>query len=172
MLLRIDGYEALDARKLMDLYAEGNRENAEYFFPDDDPATGTAKVEAGFLDFLKNEFLPRPENTCWVLEQDGVYLSALRLTELPERRFYLEALETHPAYRRRGYAKQLLLCVVDALKAGGPLCICDCVGKRNTASVETHKSAGFAIVSEAGYDYLQNESGEHHYGFEYRYTGE
>lgn len=172
MLLRIDGYEALDARKLMDLYAEGNRENAEEFFPEDDPLNGVRKVEEGFLDFLRDDFLPKPGNTYWVLEQDGVYCSALRLTELPERRFYLEALETHPDLRRKGFAAKLLSEVIDALKAGGPFCICDCVGKRNTASVAAHKKAGFAIVSEAGYDYLQHESGEHHYGFEYRYTGE
>ncbi len=172
MLLRFDRYADLDGRRLMDLYAEGNRENAEEFFPDDDMQTGIGKVEEEFLDFLKNDFMPKPENTYWVHEENGVYLSALRLTELDGRLFYLEALETHPDFRRKGYARKLLTEVIDALKAGGPFRICDCVGKRNTPSVGTHKKAGFRIVSEAGYDYLQKESGEHHYGFEYRYEGE
>lgn len=172
MLYRYDGFAQLDGRKLMDLYAEGNRENAEEFFPDEDPMIGVKKVEKDFLDFLKDEFLPKPENTYWVHAENGIYMSALRLTELPERRFYLEALETHPDYRRKGYAKKLLSEVIDTLKAGGPFCICDCVGKRNTASIKAHEAAGFRVVSENGYDYLQREAGAHHYGFEYRYEGE
>ena len=101
MLQRFERFEDIDGRKLMDLYAEGNRENAEEFFPDDDVQTGVGKVEREFLDFLKNDFMPKPENTCWVLEENGAYRSALRLTELDDRLFYLEALETHPGFRQR-----------------------------------------------------------------------
>ncbi len=172
MLLRFDSFAQLDARMLMDLYAEGNRENAEDFYPDDDPVIGIQKVEQEFLDFLKNDFLSKPENTYWVYTESGKYLSALRLTELDNRLFYLEALETHPDYRRKGYALKLLSEVTDTLKSDGPFSICDCVGKQNTASIETHIKAGFTIVSEAGYDYLQKESGEYHYGFAYRYDEE
>ena len=171
MLRRFERFADLDGRKLMDVYAESNRENAEEFFPDDDVQMGIGKVEEGFLDFLKNDFLPKPENTYWVLEENGVYLAALRLTELEDRLFYLEALETHPGFRQRGYAVRLLRAVIGELKKTGPFRICDCVGKRNTPSVKTHEKAGFSIVSENGYDYLQKESGGHHYGFEYRYTG-
>ena len=32
MLLRINRYEELDVRKLMDVYAESNFENTDYFF--------------------------------------------------------------------------------------------------------------------------------------------
>ena len=172
MLHRFDSRTEPDGRKLMDLYAEGNRENAEEFYPDDERKIGIQKIEREFLAFLKDGFLPKPENTYWVLEKDGVYLSALRLTELPGRLFYLEALETHPDYRRNGYAVQLLHEVTDALKKGGPFRICDCVGKRNTASIGTHEKAGFSIVSEQGYDYLCGEASDRHYGLEYVYRDE
>ena len=172
MLRQIVGKDQLDGRKLMDLYAEGNRENAEEFYPDEDISVGIQRVETEFLSFLNDTFLPKPENTYWVLEENGEYISALRLTELPERRFYLEALETHPYYRRKGFATKLLTEVTETLKAGGPFCICDCVSKRNSASIRTHKRAGFRIASDAGYDYLQKEADERNYGFEFVYTGE
>ena len=35
MLHRITRFSGLDGRKLMDLYAEGNLENTDYFFPDE-----------------------------------------------------------------------------------------------------------------------------------------
>ena len=33
MILRITGYRDVDARKLMDIYAESNLENTEYRYP-------------------------------------------------------------------------------------------------------------------------------------------
>ena len=172
MLHRIDRFAELDGRKLMDLYAEGNRENAEYFYPDMDPDAGTQRVEREFLAFLRDEFLPQPENTYWVLEENGAYRSALRLTELSGRLFYLEALETHPDCRRQGYAVRLLREVTDALRAQGPFRICDCVSKRNIPSIEAHKKAGFQIVSEEGYDYLQGKADANDYVFAYTYPTE
>ena len=172
MLHRFDAFFEIDGKKLMELYDEGNRENAAYFYPESDPETGTEKVRNEFLDFLKNDFMPKPENTYWVWEENGVYLSALRLTELDGRLFYLEALETHADYRRRGYAARLLKEVMNALKKEGPYRICDCVGKRNTESIRTHEKAGFRIVSEQGYDYLAKEADDRHFGFEYLYMGE
>ena len=35
MLRKIESFGDLDGRKLMDVYAEGNEENAEYFHPDE-----------------------------------------------------------------------------------------------------------------------------------------
>ena len=55
MLHRIAEYSGIDERKLMDLYAESNTDNIEYFFPDEeDKQLALSKVEAGFLDFLRN----------------------------------------------------------------------------------------------------------------------
>lgn len=172
MLHRIERYTELDRNKLMNLYAEGNLENAGYFYPEMDREAGTKKVENEFLAFLRDEFMPKPENTYWVLEEKGVWISALRLTELSGRLFYLEALETHTDYRRMGYATKLLKEVTNTLKQEGPFRICDCVSKRNTESIKTHEKAGFRIVSEQGYDYLAKEADDRDYGFEYAYTGE
>lgn len=173
MLLRITNASELDERKLMDVYFESNFENTDYFYPEEtDKDVAVRKVEAGFLDFMKNEFFTLPKATCWVWDDGGVWLSALRTCEIQERLYYLEALETHPAHRKKGYGSLLLRAVLQELKQEGPFRLCDCVSKKNTASLRTHEVCGFQIVSEAGYDYLHEESDDHDFGLEYRYCGE
>ncbi|MBQ3830054.1 MAG: GNAT family N-acetyltransferase [Spirochaetales bacterium] len=170
MLLRISRFDDLDERKLMDIYSESNFENTDYFFPDmRDKKEAVRKVEEGFLGFLKDEFFSQSGSEYWVLESDGVWVSALRLSRIEKGLYYLEALETRPDCRRQGHAARLLDGVIDELKKAGPFRICDCISKRNTASIKTHEKCGFSIVSEAGYDYLLNESDDHDYGLEYRF---
>ena len=121
MLLKITDGQALDERKLMDVYAESNLENTDFFCPEEpDKEAAVRMVESGFLDFLKNEFFKEPEAICWVLEEDGVWVSALRICRIPEGPYYLEALETRPDRRRQGYGVRLLSEVLDAMKAEGP----------------------------------------------------
>lgn len=170
MLFRISRFDDLDERKLMDIYSESNFENTDYFFPDlEDKKEAVRKVEEGFLGFLKDEFFSQSGSVYWVLESDGVWVSALRLSRIEKGLYYLEALETRPDCRRQGHAACLLDGVIDELKQAGPFRICDCISKRNTASIRTHEKCGFSIVSEAGYDYLLNESDDHDYGLEYRF---
>ena len=170
MLLRISRFDDLDERKLMDIYSESNFENTDYFFPDmRDKKEAVRRVEEGFLGFLKDEFFSQSGSEYWVLESDGVWVSALRLSRIEKGLYYLEALETRPDCRRQGHAARLLDGVIDELKKAGPFRICDCISKRNTASIRTHEKCGFSIVSEAGYDYLLNESDDHDYGLEYRF---
>ena len=170
MLLRISRFDDLDERKLMDIYSESNFENTDYFFPDmRDKKEAVRKVEEGFLGFLKDEFFSQSGSEYWVLESDGVWVSALRLSRIEKGLYYLEALETRPDCRRQGHAACLLDGVIDELKKAGPFRICDCISKRNIASIRTHEKCGFSIGSEAGYDYLLNESDDHDYGLEYRF---
>ncbi|MBO4471181.1 MAG: GNAT family N-acetyltransferase [Clostridia bacterium] len=169
MLRKITEYRDLDERKLMDVYSESNYENTDYFFPEEtDKEKAVRQVEAGFLDFLKNDFFSKPEAAVWVYEESGTWFSALRTCRVRDV-YFLEALETRPDQRKKGYAALLLSAVADALKKQGPFRLYDCVSKRNTASLKTHEKCGFRIVSEEGYDYLMEEADDHDYGLEYCY---
>lgn len=169
MLIKITKPCEVDDKKLMTIYAEGNIENTEYFYPQiKDKVEAVKKVEVDFCNYIKTEFLDG-KNIYYVLEKNGVWVSALRLYQIEDNFYYLEALETDPNYRRKGYATQLLTTVINELKSKGTFKICDCVGKKNTASLNTHKKCGFSIVSENGYDYLQQEIDDHCYGLEYSY---
>ena len=86
--------------------------------------------------------------------------------------YYLEALETPPELRGKGYATKLLSGVLEAMKQEGPFRLCDCVSKRNAASLRTHEKCGFWIVSDEGYDYLNEETNDHDYGLEFCYPEE
>ena len=170
MLIKITEYQKIDTRNLMDVYSESNYENTDYFFPDEaDKEAAVQEVEAGFLDFLKNDFFNNASATYWILEMNGVYVSALRTCMIQKGLYYLEALETRPDYRRKGYGTVLLSSVIDSLKENGPFRLCSCVSKKNIASLKTHEKSGFQIVSEEGYDYLNGEADNHDFGLEYCY---
>ena len=172
MILRILEYCDLNKRRLMDVYSESNYENTDYFYPDDtDKAAAVQKVEEGLLGFLKNDFFNQKEAAYWVLEIDGVWVSAFRTCKIQENLYYLEALETRPDHRRKGYGTMLLSGVTDSFKKDGPFRLCSCVSKKNIASLKTHEKSGFEIVSEEGYDYLHEEADDHDFGLEFSYHG-
>lgn len=171
-LLKFNSYKGIHERKLMDIYAESNWDNTDYFYPDEsDKAKAVKQVEADFLNFLKKDFLKQDGSTLWVLEVESKWVSALRTSKIRDRLYYLEALETSPDQRHKSYASLLLSAVIDALKKDGPFRLCDCVSKKNIASLKTHEKCGFKIVSESGYDYLQEESSDRDYGLEFLYSG-
>lgn len=168
MLLRITSCTDLDSRKLMDIYSENNTENAEDFYPGEtDRDVALRKVETGFMSFLEQEFFTWTKAACWIWEEDGLWVSALRNCEIQDGLHYLEALETHPAHRNKGYGSLLLSRVLSAMREDGPFRLCDCVSKRNAASLKIHEKCGFRIVSESGYNYLYKETDEHDFGLEY-----
>lgn len=167
-VLRITDFADLDTYRLMQVYYESNLENTDYFYPDElDKDVAVAKVESGFIAFLENEFFNMPNATYWVLESDGIWLSALRTVRVQDGTYYLEALETRPDSRQKGYGSNLLLSVLQTMKKQGPFKICDCVSKKNIASLKTHEKCGFKIVSDKGYNYLYGETDEHDFGLEF-----
>lgn len=171
MLIRIDRLSGPDGRKLMDLYREGNLENAEYFYPEiTDREAGIRKVEEEFLRYIRDDFLKKEGNAYYVLEADSVWVSALRLYRVKEGLYYIEALETHPDLRKRGYASMLLKLVTESLREKeDSFRVRDCVRKRNLPSVKTHLKSGFRIVSEEGFDLLTGETDPDDFSFEYEY---
>lgn len=79
-----------------------------------------------------------PENTYYVLEKDNMPVSAARLSKINDF-YYLEALETPPKYRKKGYASELLNEMITHLHQQGSVDIRDCVSKTNTASSQPTK---------------------------------
>lgn len=156
----------------MDVYRESNTENIDYFYPGQPRTDGLReKIEANFLHFIETDFLTKPGNSYWVLEEDGVWVSALRLYTVQDRFFYMEALETRPDARRRGYAAKLMGGVMEALKQGGPFRLCDSVHKTNEASLNAHRKCGFVIASDAAVDYLTGTVNEREFGMELVFEG-
>ena len=172
MLIKITNFKDINKRKLMDAYKESNFENTDYFFPDEkDKEKAVIKVEEGFLDFLKNNFFKKEEATYYVLEENDIWVSALRVCKVKDL-YYLEALETHPDYRKQGYGYKLLSSVIEDLKKNGSFRLCDCINKKNIPSIRTHEKCGFKIVAQEGHDYLNEDIGENNYSLEYKFIND
>lgn len=144
MLLVFEKLRDMSFSKLMAVYEEGNAENAAEFWPDMEKGQGLLRAEQEFYQYLREIFFPTEQARYYVWEERGAYLSALRLEPYRDG-MLLEALETHPAYRRMGYAARLIRAVQEACPN---VKIYSHVGKRNTASLNTHEKCGFRRISD------------------------
>ena len=170
MIIEINTFEQVNGRKLMDIYRESNAENTDYFYPNvSNKDEALQKVECDYLNNIENDFLTDSKNQYMILEHDGIWVCALRLYCIDDGLYFIEGLETHPEYRRKGYGTQLLAGVIELLKRQGAYTIRDCVDKKNMASLLTHQKVGFVIYSDEGYDYLQNETDNGSYGLQLTY---
>ncbi len=129
--------------KLMGVYQESNLENSAICFPQMPTEEALREVERQFCEYLLDDFFQIPGAFYGVLTQNGQYVSALRVEPYQDG-MLLEALETAPQYRGQGCATKLM----EEIKAIVPENIYSHVGKRNTASLQTHKKCGFEVISD------------------------
>ena len=134
----------LDFERLMAVYREGNRENALDLYPDMPVEAAQRRAEQDFREYLQEDFFVHKGACYCVWEESGQYLSALRLEPWQDG-LLLEALETHPDFRKQGYAKKLILAV--QLELTGKR-VYSHVSKKNKASLATHQSCGFSIIRD------------------------
>lgn len=130
--------------ELMKVYAETNGKTAREEWPDLPEGFALEKAEREFYDYLRQVFFRTPGTAYALWEVNGNYVSALRLEPYRDG-LLIEALETAPDQRRRGYARSLLQAVISA-KADEKLY--SHVENHNRASMALHLGCGFARVSD------------------------
>lgn len=144
MLLVFENLKDLSFSKLMAVYEESNRENGAEFWPGMEEGQRILRAEQEFYQYLREVFFPTDNAWYYVWEENGAYVAALRLEPYRDG-MLLEALETHPDHRRKGYAGQLIQAVQEIC----PNCIIySHVGKRNLASLKTHEKCGFRRIAD------------------------
>lgn len=141
MLVLARKLRELNFQQLMVVYEEGNRENGEDFWPDRTDEQQMMQAEQAFYQYLTEGFFSTPGAVYALWQEQGAYVSALRL-EPYEDGLLLEALETAPAQRRKGYAEKL----IRAVQANFPQKIYSHVSKRNAPSLAIHEKCGFRQV--------------------------
>ena len=144
MLCIVKSLRELDFRQLMDVYEEGNLENAAELWPGEPDGQLLLMAEQSFHQYLRECFFPTEGAYYCVWVENDRYVSALRLEPYKDG-LLLEALETKPSERRRGYAAALLKAVLQEV---GEKKVYSHVGKRNTASLRTHEKCGFRRILE------------------------
>lgn len=127
---------------LMAVYAEGNRENGEDFYPHLPLEEQILQAEQDFYAYLSDCFFRTAGAAYYIWSEKGQYVSALRLEPYQDG-LLLEALETHPDHRGRGYAKALINAALAEAE-------CDKIyvhiGRRNAPSIAAHTACGFQKI--------------------------
>lgn len=132
---------------LMAVYEEANRENGRLRWPEEPEMRQLQLAEQDFYRYLSQVFFLTSGAVYAVWKENGRYVSALRLEPYRDG-VLLEALETAPEQRRRGYAAGLIRAVQEKLKQEGKVRLYSHVGKRNLPSLKTHESCGFRLESD------------------------
>ena len=144
MLLVFENLKEISFSQLMMVYEEGNRENGEEFWPDMEEGQRILRAEQAFYQYLREIFFPTENARYYVWEEQGNYVSALRLEPYRDG-MLLEALETAPSMRKMGCAAKLIRAVQEQLPHWK---IYSHVSKRKLASLKTHAKCGFRRIAE------------------------
>ena len=138
MLKRVTQVELGTVRRLVDLYRESMDQLARHF-------ESPQAMEQAYEEFL-TEFVTHHRQMVLVEEVDGEWVSALRCVECAPGVWFLEALETAPQARGKGWAKQLMKHTQQLLTGQGAGELFSLVSPRNAPSIATHVSCGFVAT--------------------------
>lgn len=138
MLKRITQVQGQTVRDQMELYRESMAQLAGRF-------ESPQAMEQAYGEFLK-EFVTHSNQMVLVEEVDGVWVSGLRCVESAPGVWFLEALETAPQARGKGWAKQLMKHTQQLLTGQGAGELFSLVSPRNTPSIATHVACGFVAT--------------------------
>lgn len=105
-----------------------------------------------YTAFLR-EFLGHPERRVLIEEVDGRWVSGLRAIETAPGRWFLEAVETCPEERGKGYAQRLLRETASYLKERGAEDMACLIARTNGASIAAHRAGGFVPTEKPPVDW-------------------
>lgn len=145
MLYLAHSLSQLHFGSLMAVYGESNRENGREFWPEEPEMRQIQLAEEDFYRYLEQVFFQTPGAVYAVWEENGRYVSALRLEPYRDG-LLVEALETAPEQRRRGYAAALIQAVQCFLEEKTKLY--SHVDKRNLPSLKVHEKCGFRRIAD------------------------
>ena len=146
MLILAHSLRELRFGELMEVYAQSNEEAASQW-PHLPGGYALTLAEQEFRQYLKEVFFPTAGALCAVWEEQGQYVSSLRLEPYRDG-LLLAALETVPEQRGKGYARSLIREVQRYLTRQGPVKLYSHIAKRNSASRCVHERCGFRVVSD------------------------
>ena len=118
MLERIENVNEQVIKKMFLLYAESMADMEGEF-------KNRNEMEASYAAFLK-EFIENPKQMVFVETAEKQWVCGLRAVESEPGKWFLEAVETMPGQRNRGYGKKLIRHVTEFLKGIGAKKI-DCI---------------------------------------------
>ena len=143
MLVIARSLRELSFASLMKIYEEGNRENTAALWPDVPAERALQMAEEEFYHYLRDIFYTTAHALYAIWNENGEYVSALRLEPYRDG-MLLEALETSPGCRRKGFGERLLRSVLSQTNGK----IYSHVHKSNAASLQLHQKCGFQRICD------------------------
>lgn len=126
--------------RLLSVYSE-SMNDMRINFADD------AQMCAAYTSFLR-EFVKNPKQLIIVETSDDEWVSALRAIETIKGHWFLEAVETKPEERKKGFGKDLLRHTIEYLKSIGMTELTCIISKNNFKSQALHEKCGFIPTNE------------------------
>lgn len=134
--------------KLLDLYRESILKRGRELAPEEETFRQIRISEDDFYNYLSSSFFRTEDAVYAIWEEGGRYFSALRLEPFQDG-LLLEALETVPDERGRGYASKLIRDVQEWLVSEkGSVKVYSHINKRNLASLAVHRTCGFKVIMD------------------------
>lgn len=146
MLILARSLKELRFAELAEVYSEFLREASTQWrnYPQ---GFALEMAEGDLRQYLQEVFFPTAGAMYALWEVNGRYVSALRLEPYRDG-LLLEALETAPDQRNKGYAASLIGAVLAALSEQGRDKVYSHVHKHNAASRKAHEKCGFRVISD------------------------
>ena len=129
---------------LMAVYEETNREIGQEEWPDLPEHFAIQMAENDAHQYLREIFFKTPGAVYAIYTVEENYVSALRLEPYRDG-LLIEALETAPGQRRKGYGRALIRAVQEVYSGRT---LYSHIDKQNAASRELHQSCGFEKVED------------------------
>ena len=142
MLRIITSFRELDFPKLMAVYEESNGKNGIEIWPNESEGLRLLLAEQDFRQYLREVFFATPGAVYGVWTVNGKYVSAMRLEPYRDG-MLLEALETAPDSRGKGYAAAL----IQQMVSNYPGKIYSHIHNRNLQSIKVHLKCGFRRIA-------------------------
>lgn len=147
--------EGINKDEFLAVYKESAKINAPKWYPSLPFEAAVEKYESGYWDFMQDSFWDE-KGILLVVSSGSHYMSAVVAYQKANNSFLIEALETAPNERGKGYGKNALKEMLKFLVSSYPdATVYSFTGKQNIPSQRTHESVGMTRI----HDYWQDSSG-------------
>ena len=129
--------------RMMEVYHESIIATARECYPEESEFRGLYDAEMEFYQYLRYDFFTMENSFYAIWEEKDIPVSAARFERWKDG-WLMEALETHPDYRGRGYAAMVLQGALECMEEP----VYAHVAKDNKASARVHEKCGFVICAD------------------------
>lgn len=106
-----------------------------------------SEMRSSYASFLI-EFIANPKQLILIEDINGEWVSCLRAVETAPENWFIEAVETKPEERKKGYGMKLLLHTISYLEKLGMKEITSTILKDNFKSQALHEKCGFVPTND------------------------